>query len=302
MTESILPDETVRETPLLIRWLTWPALLIAAISHILYAADQGIDLSLAAGISTLVTVSTLVTLEFIFPLKQIWKMTWASFFRDLKYFVAGGATIAGTNALFAWVGISLANGHNGPITDWPLWLAVPAGILVVDFLEYWQHRLSHEMKGPVGGFLWRSHAAHHLPDKIYVLMHPAGHPINGFIVRGLATILPLYFLGANAETVALVNLIIGVQGVVSHTNLDLRAGWFNYIFVGAELHRMHHSADMSEAKNYAVALSFLDIIFGTFVYKPKQYPERIGVLNPEAYPQSTEILKVMALPFHPKIK
>ena len=48
--------------------------------------------------------------------------------------------------------------------------------------------------------------------------------------------------------------------------MDIRAGWFNYLFVGTELHRFHHSASLTESKNYALTLSFIDIIFGTFYY------------------------------------
>ncbi len=128
-------------------------------------------------------------------------------------------------------------------------------------------------------------------------MHPAGHPINAFIVRALANIIPLYLLGATADTIVLVNLVIGLQGLVSHCNIDMRAGWFNYLFVGAELHRFHHSADAEEGRNYAVCLSILDQLFGTFVYRPGDAPARLGVDDPAAYPPSNEVHKVMLIPF-----
>ena len=148
-------------------------------------------------------------------------------------------------------------GRVGPITNWPLYLSVPAALLVVEFLNYWQHRWSHELDSSIGGFLWRSHAAHHLPEQVYVLMHPASHPINGFIVRGLVTLLPLYYLGASPETVLLFSTIVTFQALISHCNVEIRAGWFNYLFVGTELHRFHHSANLSESKNYAVTWYFL---------------------------------------------
>jgi len=107
----------------------------------------------------------------------------------------------------------------------------------------------------------------------------------------------LYLLGANAETLLLANIIVTLQGLVSHCNLDLRAGWFNYLFVGTELHRYHHSANLAESKNYAATLSLLDLAFGTFYYRPGRVPERLGVLDPGAYPDSNELWKVMKLPF-----
>ncbi len=83
--------------------------------------------------------------------------------------------------------------------------------------------------------------------------------------------------------------------------VHLRAGWFNYLFVGPELHRYHHSADLREAQNYAVVLSLIDVLFGTFVYKPGRLPERIGVADPADYPRSVEVWKIMLLPFLPGI-
>ena len=128
-------------------------------------------------------------------------------------------------------------------------------------------------------------------------MHPASHPINGFIVRALVTLLPLYYLGASPETVLLLSTVITFQALISHCNVDIRMGWVNYLFVGTELHRFHHSANLVESKNYAVTLSILDIISGTFYYRPGSLPERLGVVDPRAYPKSIEFWKVMKLPF-----
>src|SRR5437870_4850905 len=63
----------------------------------------------------------------------------------------------------------LNTGRVGPITNWPLYVSVPVALLVVEFLNYWQHRWSHELNGGLGSFLWRSHATHHLPEQVYVL-------------------------------------------------------------------------------------------------------------------------------------
>jgi sterol desaturase/sphingolipid hydroxylase (fatty acid hydroxylase superfamily) len=242
-----------------------------------------------------------VLMERIWPADSKWRMTWRSFLRDIQFFLVNGITIGATNVLFAVIGGAAADNHAGPLTAWPLWFTVPIGIFAVDFIQYWEHRVAHESGGPIGRLMWRSHAAHHLPEQVYVLMHPASHPIYTFLVRALATILPLYLLGLTPEAVVLVNLVIGVQGIISHSNLDLRAGWFNHVFVGAELHRYHHSADLNEAGNYAVAFSFIDKMFGTFVYRPGRLPDRIGVASPADYPRSGEVWKLMLLPLWPRI-
>lgn len=283
--------------PFLVQWLTWPVAFLASILLVSHASMLGFDPVVVSSACIGVTIVLLIGLEFVWPVEDKWRMTWRSFARDIQFFAINGATIFATNFAFAWIGVEMGRGHSGVLTGLPLLLSVPIAIFVVDFFQYWQHRIAHEAPGPFGRFLWRSHAAHHLPEQVYVLMHPAGHPINTFIVRGLITILPLYLLGASAETVVLANLVIGIQGLFSHTNLDLRAGWFNYVFIGTELHRYHHSADMEESGNYAVALSLIDILFGTFVYKPGQVPERLGIYEPSAYPRSGQVVRIMLLPF-----
>ncbi len=283
--------------PWAVTWLTWPVLFVLNMGLALRAVAQNGNYSSVLTKLLITNVVVLVTLEFLFPLNRRWKMTSRSFFRDLKYIVAGGVTIASVDALFGLASIRLNTGHAGPITNWPLYLSVPTALLVVEFLNYWQHRWSHEMEGRFGTFLWRSHVAHHLPEQVYVFMHPAFHPLNAFVVRALVTLLPLYYLGATPATVLLFTTIITLQTVISHCNVDIRAGWFNYLFVGTELHRFHHSANLAESKNYAATLSLVDILFGTFYYRPGSLPDRLGVGDPSAYPNSEDFWKVMKLPF-----
>jgi sterol desaturase/sphingolipid hydroxylase (fatty acid hydroxylase superfamily) len=42
---------------------------------------------------------------------------------------------------------------------------------------------------------------------------------------------------------------------VSHFNVNSRVAWLNYLLVGTELHRYHHNADPTEAKNFGAVVS-----------------------------------------------
>jgi len=287
-----------RETPWAVTWLTWPLLFLLTLWTIFHAIYLGWNLDAALGVLTAVTILSLVALEFRYPLDMRWRMTWGTFLgRDIKFLAAGIASGAGTNFLFGLIGMKLATGHEGPLTHWPVWLAAPAAILAFDFFQYWQHRWSHEADTGWKRFLWRTHAPHHLPEQVYVLMHPAGHPLNFLLLQGAIRIPLFYLLGVSPEALFAATAITGLQGIVSHCNVDLRTGWFNYVLSGTELHRYHHSADTREWKNYAVVFSFLDVIFGTLVYRPERAPVRLGVANPEAYPRSNQFWRVMLLPF-----
>ena len=285
-------------TPWAVMWLTWPLLFVLNVLTIVHTIRFGWDLSIALGALIGTIAVTLIVLEFLYPMDERWRMTWQTFAgRDIKYFAVNAATGGATSFLFGVAGIVIAEGNQGPLSDWPLWLSVPAAIVVFDFLQYWQHRWSHEADTPGKLFLWKTHAAHHLPEQVYVLMHPAGHPLNLIVIQGVLRVPLFYVLGLSPEAVFAVTAIIGLQGLIGHCNVDIRTGWFNYVFAGNELHRYHHSADVGEAKNFAVALSFIDVLFGTFVYRPGVPPARLGVAEPETYPQSRQFWRVMMLPF-----
>ncbi len=239
---------------------------------------------------------TLLGTEFLFPAKAEWKMTWGSFWRDIKYAVVNIAVLRGGSFLIALLALDLAVDNPGLLPDAPFIVGLVATGLVYEFFQYWFHRLNHEGPGKLGAFLWKMHAAHHLPDKVYLVMHGVMHPMNAIANTAISSGIIL-LMGASAEALLVLMMFRGLHGWMTHFNVDIRAGFLNYIFAGTELHRYHHSADFSEAKNYGSFLIIWDLVFGTFVYKPGKLPERLGVDDAVAYPESNEILKVLALPF-----
>ncbi|HQU85877.1 MAG TPA: sterol desaturase family protein [Pyrinomonadaceae bacterium] len=238
----------------------------------------------------------LFAVEFLFPAKQEWKMTWKSFFRDLKFGASGILTLYISRIGIGYLMIFLSENNEGILKGLPFVLGFIITLLAYESFLYWYHRLSHEMGGKVGGFLWRVHSIHHLPDKVYLLMHTVFHPLNAIVVSLILQGV-LVAAGVDAKSMYLLNTFVGLQGLFSHFNVDIRAGFLNFIFVGTELHRFHHSANMSEAKNYGQIVSIWDLVFGTFYYKPGILPERLGVAEPSEYPNSNEYWKGFLLPF-----
>lgn len=243
----------------------------------------------------LVLISAMVALERITPMRREWGMTKKSFLhRDLPMLVVNGATIAATTYTVTW----LAQRHGGlPLHKLALpWQAeAVCALLLSDFLWYWVHRYSHEGTGWFGRWLWKTHAIHHLPGEVYVFMHAVGHPINTAYVR-VILMLPVILFGFSPEAVFAASVFNGFQGLVSHFNVDSRAGWLNRLFMGTELHRFHHSANMDEAKNYAATVSIWDQLFGTYRL-PSSAPEKLGVVDRESYPQDLQWGKILSIPF-----
>lgn len=249
------------------------------------------------GIYLTVLVAAMLLVETLHPLRAEWKMTGASFFRrDLPYMAVGGLTLALVNYAAGWAILHFGLARGGSLTDMPIVPAVLLALLIPDFLWYWVHRISHENRGRLGRWLWRMHVAHHLPQQVYLLMHGVAHPVNTVIVRLIMTV-PLFLLGFSVEVLFVANLVVGLQGFVSHFNVDIRAGWVNYFLMGTELHRYHHSADPREAGNYGAVVTLWDQLFGTYYHRPGVVAQRLGVQHPGEYPRDREIIKVLALPF-----
>lgn len=275
----------------------YPSYLVGFLGTGVIAIASGRPYGTTYGAMAICIMGSLAILEALLPLQKRWSMSWPSFKRDLKYIASGILLTGAARFVGPYIALYVAVDAPGAVSDWPLIPSVVALVLGYEFFQYWYHRLSHELGGPVGLFLWRVHAAHHLPDRVYILMHAVGHPLNFLVVRWLIYPAMVYLTGFSSEAVLLLNIIMGVNGAFSHFNMDIRAGWLNYLFIGTELHRFHHSAEFGEVKNYGAITPFWDLVFGTFVYRPGDNPLRLGVDEPDDYPNSDEFWKVAVLPF-----
>lgn len=276
----------------------YPFLLVTQLSIFSLAIIFEWDLKKIFAIVSPIQFISLLIIEFIFPIKNEWKMTWHSFFRDLKYMITSGLTSYGLRFLLGYFAIAASQQNSGFLRQFPFVNATFV-LITFEFIQYWFHRLSHNAGGSVGNFLWRLHSAHHLPDKVYLLMHPVNHPLYSMVTFILIQSI-LIAVGVDAKSIYLINILMGLQGLISHFNVDIRTGFLNYIFIGTELHRFHHSANINEGKNYGAILAIWDIVFGTFYYRPGTSPEKLGVAEPSEYPESTKIFQVILFPFKSK--
>lgn len=279
-----------------ITYYLYPLLLFLAIGSFFAAIRLDWDLKIVLTGMAGTRFVVLLVVEFVYPLKTEWKMTKRSFWRDIRYMAIGGGLIGVIQLGLQLLALDLSSHTSGLLSNMPILVGTVVSMVVFEFFQYWYHRISHEGKNPLSKWLWKSHVAHHLPEEVYLLMHPVFHPIN-LILTQVVIQGSLLLVGARPESILLFNSLMGLQGLFSHLNVEVKAGWLNYVFIGTELHRYHHSAKLDEAKNFGALLSIWDLIFGTFEYHPERVPERLGVVSPESYPESHSLLKVMALPF-----
>ena len=181
------------------------------------------------------------------------------------------------------VAIWLAETTGSPIwpSDWPILLQLVLALVISQFFEYVVHRSLHEVP-----LLWRFHAIHHSPSRLYFLNAGRFHPVDSALLFTVA-LAPLLVLGAGPELLFLYTVWASVHGMFQHCNIRLRLGPLNYIFSMAELHRWHHSLNLEEANsNYGNNILFWDIVFGTVHYpKDRRASDKIGLSEMPDFPK-----------------
>jgi sterol desaturase/sphingolipid hydroxylase (fatty acid hydroxylase superfamily) len=185
-------------------------------------------------------------------------------------------------ALLITVTVALSNAFGSSL--WPnhLPLVAQLGLMLViaEFGRYWIHFAAHKVP-----LLWRLHANHHSPNRLYYLNAARFHPIEKILFQ-LPEVIPFILLGTNIETISMYLVFNTLHGLFQHSNIRIRLGILNYIFSMSELHRWHHSKIIDESdRNFGNNLIIWDIVFGTFFYPKDRKVTEVGLNNPD-YPKS----------------
>ncbi|MDR4481095.1 MAG: sterol desaturase family protein [Nitrospira sp.] len=155
---------------------------------------------------------------------------------------------------------------------------------------YWLHRISHEWEP-----LWRFHAVHHFPQRLYTLNVGRFHPIDKSLQFMFDT-LPFIALGVH-EVLSLYFVWYAVNGFFQHSNVNVRLGWLNYVVSGPELHRWHHSMLKEESNhNYGNHLIVWDVVFGSRYLPADREVGMLGLMNRR---YSDGFVAQMTAPFTP---
>ncbi|MEN8175160.1 MAG: GH3 auxin-responsive promoter family protein, partial [Pseudomonadota bacterium] len=176
---------------------------------------------------------------------------------------------------------------------WPVPLQAVFMLLAADFLRYWLHRLVHE-----NAFLWRFHAVHHSPHKLYWLNVGRFHPVDKAL-QFLLDALPFMLLGVSEPVISLYFVFYAVNGFFQHSNVHMRFGLLNYVISSAELHRWHHSRVPAESNtNYGNNLIVWDLLFGTRFLPRDREIHDLGLKN-KRYPMA--FMAQMRAPLTPSL-
>ena len=267
----------------------FPLTFGAGLFFALVGIDRGIpEEALLAAIS-LAGITIVAFFERILPEHPQWNRSQGDVRTDLLHMLVSMMMIPEAlklllHILFLGAALRLSDLLGAPLwpSDWPLLLQLIPALLISQFFEYWAHRSLHEIP-----LLWRLHATHHSPGRLYWLNAARFHPLDSALLFTVG-LTPLLILGAGRDVLLLFTVWVSLHGMFQHCNVRLRLGPLNYLFSMAELHRWHHSLKLEEANsNYGNNILFWDLVFGTVHYpKDRSASPDIGLHDLPAFPHS----------------
>ena len=279
----------------LVAGCAYPAVMAMAVTLHASLAWMGLSPPLAAYAAGLLAALLITWHEIRLPYRQSWKPRRPEVANDLLFLITVQV------ALPLLLAVSLVSvlaqylvAHGIVLgTVWPhhlpVWFQVVLMLLIADFGRYWLHRAFHKF-----GLMWRFHAVHHSPRRLYWLNVGRFHPIEKAF-QYVFDALPFTLVGVSGDVLAGYFTFYAVNGFYQHSNCLVWLGRLNYVISGPELHRWHHSMLARESdRNFGNNLIVWDLLFGTRFLPDDRDVGPLGLVD-QQYPAG--FLAQMGTPF-----
>jgi sterol desaturase/sphingolipid hydroxylase (fatty acid hydroxylase superfamily) len=142
-------------------------------------------------------------------------------------------------------------------------------VVILDFGEYWRHRLQHSV-----GWWWALHSIHHAQRQMTFWTDDRNHILDEAIAAVWFGTIAL-LIGVTPAQFPLLLLLMRLVEAFSHGNIRLSFGRIGErLLVSPRYHRLHHGvlSTADHGKNYAVLLPVWDWAFGTADFERNVYP------------------------------
>jgi sterol desaturase/sphingolipid hydroxylase (fatty acid hydroxylase superfamily) len=179
----------------------------------------------------------------------------------------------------------------------PVWSAVVASVVILDFAIYLQHVMFHAVPA-----LWRLHRMHHADLDFDVTTGARFHPIE-ILLSMLIKFAVIAVIGAPAAAVIIFEILLNATSMFNHGNLRLPLALdrvLRLFVVTPDMHRVHHSVEDYETNsNFGFNLPWWDRLFGTYQAQPDAGHEAmiIGIRDFRAPKLATDLPGMLILPF-----
>jgi alkylglycerol monooxygenase len=130
--------------------------------------------------------------------------------------------------------------------------------LLLDFTEYWFHRLSHRVP-----LMWTAHKVHHQSTVFNLSVGLRTSVLIPFFNVGFYALIPC--LGFDPADLLFFIFMQGIYQLFIHTEVIKKLGVCDVIFVTPSVHRVHHGINEEYLdKNFGKIFVIWDHLFGTY--------------------------------------
>lgn len=268
-----------------------PAMIAAVLCFWAFGPKALVEHPWALAVTSPLIVIVILGLEWVHERHSDWRMNRQEFVTDLYYSVLSATVISWISTKLAEDPLAAIKASLGIKTAWVTampWLAqVALAIFILEFGQYWMHRLMHNWTP-----FWLTHAPHHHITQLNAAKGAVGNPIELFLIS--LSVLALFDFDKTALFAAFNTM--GVISVFAHANVRSDPPiWYSFVFTTIRHHSLHHSTDYEATRcNYGNSLILLDRMFGT-------YKEGEGVLVGQDDRRRLSVWEQTLFPFQPLI-
>lgn len=183
------------------------------------------------------------------------------------------------------------------VVNVPTWLAIIVGVLILDWVIWFQHLLVHRVP-----LFWRFHRVHHSDPEYDATTALRFHPVE-ILFSMLIKITITALFGIPVAAVILFEVILNGMALFNHGNFRLPSraeAILNKVWVTPDFHRIHHSIKPKEHhSNFGFNLSIWDRMFGTCT-KPETIVQEqlvIGLTQFDNRAETTKLTGLLTIPF-----
>lgn len=245
-----------------IRYTSYPLIMGLSVIALLQVAAGKLSYWSYAPLIAAIAITTVALLERIQPFEKLWLADHQDTLVDLLHATFSIGLIFITAELVHsfrdWLNFpSIWSAH------WSIGLQLLCAGLIMDFGLWFMHWYSH--KNP---FLWKLHALHHSPERLYWLNGERRHPLSAIVLGGPG-VACVTLIGVPSPVIGAWMTLTAIHLAFQHANLDYSLGPFRHLFSVAEVHRWHHKQGLGR-KNLGECFTLWDHLFRTYYDQPQQ--------------------------------
>ncbi|MCT2399549.1 sterol desaturase family protein [Novosphingobium mangrovi (ex Huang et al. 2023)] len=200
-------------------------------------------------------------LEWVVERHAGWRLNKREFATDFFYVILGYTVISWVSEALAEAPLRSIKESYGITTGWvtqlPFLVQVAMVIFLIEFGQYWMHRIMHNWHP-----FWLTHAPHHHITQLNAMKGYVGNPIELFLIS--LSVVALFDFEQTALFCAF--NVLGVVSTYAHANVRSDPPLFySFFFTTIRHHSLHHSTDYESTRcNYANSLIVIDRALGTY--------------------------------------